>query len=128
MSETGKAKYLSVALYVFGAIFVVGIYALMNLMAASWSWEPRQPEYEQMIIGIYVVLGIFMIRAAKNPAQHLSLIWFVIWSSLVHGLIMLVQALRDPVETPNLYGDIPALLLVAVVLWVLMPKKAVRVT
>jgi len=124
MNEANKAKYLTVALYVFGAIFVVGVYVMMQVMAASWTWEPRQPEYEQMVMGIYAVLGIFMIRAARNPSQHLSLIWFAIWSSLVHGLIMLVQALRDPAETPNLYGDIPALLVVAVVLWVLMPKKA----
>ena len=124
MSESNKAKYLTVALYVFGIIFVVGIYASMQLMPASWTWEPRQPEYEQMIMGLYAVLGIFMIRAARDPARHLSLLWFVIWSSLVHGLIMLVQALRDPAETPNFYGDIPALLIVAVVLWLLMPKKA----
>jgi len=123
MNEANKAKYLSIALYVFGAIFVVGIYAMMQLMPASWSWEPRQPEYEQMIMGVYAVLGIFMIRAASNPSAHLSLIWFAIWSSLVHGLIMLVQALRDSTEIPNLYGDIPALLLVGVVLWILMPKK-----
>jgi len=124
MSESSKAKYLTVALYVFGAIFVVGIYASMQLMPANWTWEPRQPEYEQMIMGVYAVMGIFMIRAAKNPAEHLSLIWFVIWSSLAHALIMLIQALRDPTETPNLYGDVPALFLVAVVLWLLMPKKA----
>jgi len=124
MSESSKAKYLTFALYVFGVIFVVGVYASMQLMPASWTWEPRQPEYEQMMMGLYAVLGIFMIRAARNPSQHLSLIWFAIWSSLVHGLIMLVQALRDPTETPNFYGDIPALLLVAVVLWLLMPKKA----
>ena len=124
MNEASRAKYLSIALYVFGAIFVVGVYGMMMLMPASWTWEPRQPEYEQMIIGVYIVLGIFMIRAARNPSEHLSLIRFAIWSSLVHGLIMLVQALRDSTETPNLYGDIPALLLVAVVLWVLLPKKA----
>jgi hypothetical protein len=123
MSEATKAKYLSLALYLFGAIFVVGIYAMMQLFTSGWTWEPRQPEYEQMIMGMYAVLGIFMIRAAKNPSEHLSLIWFVIWSSAVHAAIMLAQALRDPTETMNIYGDIPALFLVAIVLWLLMPKK-----
>ena len=123
MSEATKAKYLSLALYLFGAIFVVGIYAMMQLFTSGWTWEPRQPEYEQMIMGMYAVLGIFMIRAAKKPSEHLSLIWFVIWSSAVHAAIMLVQALRDPTETMNIYGDIPALFLVAIVLWLLMPKK-----
>jgi hypothetical protein len=123
MNEATKAKYLGLALYLFGAIFVVGIYAMMQLFTSGWTWEPRQPEYEQMIMGMYAVLGIFMIRAAKNPSAHLSLIWFVIWSSIVHAAIMLAQALRDPTETMNIYGDIPALFLVAIVLWLLMPKK-----
>ena len=123
MDEATKAKYLGLALYLFGAIFVVGIYAMMQLFTSGWTWEPRQPEYEQMIMGMYAVLGIFMIRAAKKPSEHLSLIWFVIWSSAVHAAIMLVQALRDPTETMNIYGDIPALFLVAIVLWLLMPKK-----
>jgi hypothetical protein len=37
---------------------------------------------------------------------------------------MLVQAIVDETERANLLGDIPALLLVAAVLWYLMPKKA----
>ena len=83
-------------------------------------WEPRQAEYEQMIIGVYAVLGIFLIIASRDPAANRSLIWFTVWSSLIHGLIMLAQALRDPVERPNLMGDVPALILIAVVLAVLM--------
>ncbi len=38
---------------------------------------------------------------------------------------MLVQALRDPAEKANLAGDVPALILIAVVLLVLnRPQKA----
>jgi hypothetical protein len=37
---------------------------------------------------------------------------------------MLVQAIADETERANLLGDIPALFLVAFVLWYLMPKKA----
>jgi hypothetical protein len=73
-----------------------------------------------MIIGVYAVLGIFLIIASRDPAEHRSLIWFTVWSSLIHGLIMLAQALRDPVERPNLMGDVPALILIAVVLAALM--------
>jgi len=123
MNEETRLKYLSVALYVFGVIFVVGIFAMMRwIFPSGWSWMPAQPEYEQMIVGVYATLGIFLIRAAKDPMSHLSLIWFTIWSSLVHGGIMLVQALRDESERANLLGDIPALFLVAIVLWYLMPR------
>jgi hypothetical protein len=77
-----------------------------------------------MIMGVYATLGVFLIRAAKDPLSHLSLIWFTIWSSFVHGGIMFVQAIVDETERANLLGDVSALFLVAVVLWYLMPRRA----
>ena len=111
---------LRIALLIVGLIFLVGLLPLTLIWPAGFMWEPRQSEYEQMIIGVYAVLGIFLIIASRDPAEHRSLIWFTVWSSLIHGLIMLAQALRDPVERPNLMGDVPALILIAVVLAVLM--------
>lgn len=124
MTPDQKLKYLSVALRIIGAVFVVGIYPLMMwLWPSGWGWEPRQPEYEWMIIGIYATLGVFLILAAKNPLEHLSLIRFTIWSSVVHGGIMLVQGIADENDRANLAGDVPALFLVAAVLWVLVPRR-----
>ena len=76
-----------------------------------------------MIMGIYATLGVFLILAAKNPLAHASLIWFTVWSSIVHGGIMLIQAIVDVTDRLNLAGDIPALFLVAIVLGYLMPRK-----
>jgi hypothetical protein len=126
MNNQDKLKYLNIALYVFGVIFIVGVPAMMMVIWPSgWSWSPAQPEYEQMIMGIYITLGVFLIRAAKDPMAHASLIWFTIWSSIVHAGIMLAQALVDEAEHANMLGDIPALFLVAFVLWYLMPKRDV---
>jgi hypothetical protein len=77
-----------------------------------------------MIMGIYITLGVFLIRAAKDPLGNTSLIWFTVWSSIVHATIMLAQAIADKTEHANMLGDIPALYLVAFVLWYLMPAKA----
>ena len=126
MSEETKAKYLSIALYVVGAIFIVGIYGMMQIWPAGWTWEPRQPEYEQMIMGVYATLGIFLILASRNPTEHRSLIWFTVWSSVVHAGIMAVQAVLDPTERANLLGDVPALFIVAGVLALLMPRRQSR--
>ena len=120
-----KLKYLQIALYAIGAIFIAGVPAMMMwIWPSGWSWSPAQPEYEQMIMGMYMTLGVFLILAAKDPLANLSLIWFTIFSSIVHGGIMLVQALVDETERANLAGDIPALFLVAIVLFFLVPKKA----
>lgn len=124
MQQEQKLKYLKVALIVFGMIFIAGIYLMMWVWPSGWGWTPRQPEYEQMIIGVYATLGVFLIRAARDPLANDSLIWFTIWSSIVHGGIMLMQAIVDETERAHLLGDVPALFLVAVVLWYLVPKSA----
>ena len=49
------------------------------------------PEYEQMILGVYATLGVFLLIASRNPLRHRSLIWFTVWSSVVHAGIMTVQ-------------------------------------
>ncbi len=124
MNIDERLRYLRVALNVVGVIFIVGIFAMMQIWPDGWSWTPRQHEYEQMIMGVYATLGIFLIRAAKDPLANLSLIWFTIWSSLIHAVIMLIQGIVDESERANLIGDVPALLVVAAVLWWLVPKTA----
>lgn len=124
MDAVVREKYLKLALRVFGVIYVVGVYIMMTVWPAGWGWEPSQPEYEQMIIGVYAVMGIFMFVAARDPSGSSLFIWFVVWSSAAHAGIMLVQALLDSTESANLIGDIPALFLVAIVLGLLMPRKS----
>jgi len=107
-----------------GLIFLLGVYPLMMyLWPSGWRWQPNQPEYEQMILGVYATLGAFLLIAARNPSEHRSLIAFTAWSSLVHGGIMTVQALRSSMEHGHLLGDVPALLIVGVVLIALTPAK-----
>jgi hypothetical protein len=70
-----------------------------------------------------VILGAFLIAAAQNPSEYRSLISFTIWSSLVPAGIMAAQAISEGHEIGHLAGDVPALLLVAAVLWYLSPAK-----
>ena len=75
-----------------------------------------------MIAGFYAVLGVFMIRAARDPAANASLIWFVVWSSVAHALVMAWEAFRTPTMMGHLVGDIPFLLIIAAVLGTLMRR------
>jgi hypothetical protein len=119
-----REQALKVVLVLVGLIFLLGVYPLMMfLWPSGWRWQPNQPEYEQMILGIYATLGIFLLLASRNPAAHRSLIAFTAWSSLVHGGIMAVQAFRNPGEHGHLLGDVPALLIVWAALVVLAPAK-----
>jgi hypothetical protein len=125
MNGDSRVRLLRYALILTGLIFIFGVYPLMmSLWPSGWRWQPNQPEYEQMILGVYATLGIFLLIASRNPLQHRSLIWFTVWSSLVHAGIMAVQAFKMPSEHGHLFGDIPALAIVAVLLAVLTPRGA----
>jgi hypothetical protein len=63
-----------------------------------------------MIVGVYATLGVFLLIASRNPQAHRSLIWFTVWSSVVHAVIMAAQAIADAAERGHLVGDVPALL------------------
>lgn len=126
MVEAGHIRYLRVALAAVGVIFIVGIYSLVMIWPSGWSWHAGQshhlPHYLQMILGVYATLGVFLLIASRNPLQHLSLIWFTVWSSVVHAAIMAAQALANPDQMGHLWGDVPALLVVAGVLALLTPR------
>lgn len=129
MQNDEKLKHLATALRAFGLVYIVGVPAMMLwLWPSGWGWNPPQPEYEQMIMGVYMTLGVFLFRAAQDPLAHASLIWFTIASNIVHAAIMLAHALVDEAERANLIGDIPALFLVAFVLWYLMPATRGKAT
>jgi hypothetical protein len=118
-----RAKLLRPALVVFGAGFFF-LYPLAMVWPSGWSWHegaPYESQYFMMFVGVYATLGVFLINAARNPAAHVSLIWFTVWSSAVHGLIMAVQSLQHADHTGHLVGDVSALLMTAVGLGVLAP-------
>jgi hypothetical protein len=125
MTAEDRVKFLRIALIVFGLIFLIGVYPLTIVWPAGWAWHHTgQSMYLQMIVGIYATLGVFLLLASRNPLANRSLIWFTVWSSLVHGAIMAAQAILYPEHRGHLLGDVPALLLVAVVLAVLMPARS----
>ena len=123
MNDSTREKLLKIALVAFGAIFFT-IYPLGMVWPSGWVWHDGEGNYYlQMICGLYAVLGGFLIAAARNPSEHRSLISFTIWSSVAHAAIMAAQAIHDGHEFGHLVGDVPALLLVAAVLWSLMPNS-----
>jgi hypothetical protein len=122
-------KLLQLALVVFGAVMLL-LYPLAVVWPSGWSWHPGAPyqsEYFMMIVGLYATLGVFLINAARSPEANLSLIWFAVWSSVVHATIMTVQSFGGSGHhMGHLWGDVLALLLVAVVLSVLVLSSGLK--
>lgn len=117
---------LRFALITFGAIFCL-VYPLAIMWPSGWAWHegsPASSHYFIMIVGIYATLGIYLIRASSNPAANRSLISFTVVSSIVHAAIMAVQSFDHDMHRGHLFGDVPALFVVAIVLGFLMPRGA----
>jgi hypothetical protein len=124
MSDANRLLYLRIALIVIGLLFIFGFYPLTLVWPSGWAWGHGHSHYLLMIIGVYATLGVFLLIASRDPYANKSLIWFTVWSSVVHGVIMGVQTLSDASERGHLIADVPALFLVAIVLAVLMPRPA----
>lgn len=124
MPEQSRLSYLRIVLIVVGLIFVFAIYPLGKVWPSGWRWGTGHSHYLMMILGLYATLGVFLLMAARDPLAHRSLIWFTMWSSVVHAVIMAGQAFTDSAERGHLWGDVPALLVVAVALALLMPRAS----
>ena len=124
----GRYSLLQVALVVFGVIFCL-IYPLAVIWPSGWAWHegvPASNNYYMMIVGVYATLGVMLILAARDPLANASLIRFTVASSVVHAAIMAAQALGNPMHAGHLLGDVPARLLVAVVLVLLLSAERRR--
>ena len=122
MNVDQRLRYLRVALVVVG-LACLAFYPLMLVWPAGWVWHVGHSDYPLMIAGIYATLGIFLILAARDPYANVSLIWFTVWSSVVHGGIMGVQAVTESGQMGHLAGDVPALFIAAIALAVLTPRR-----
>ena len=121
-------KLLRLALAVFGVLMLF-LYPLSVVWPSGWAWHhgaPYESQYFMMIVGVYATLGIFLLLASRNPQANLSLIWFTVWSSVVHAGIMAVQSFGSGHHMGHLWGDVPAMLLIAIILSVLVVSSGLK--
>lgn len=86
---------------------MIGIPALVFLDPfGGWRWKPNNVIYDQMMVSIYVAVGMCALRAIPRPLEHTSFLWFVVWSSFLHGGVMLYHAFAGPVHSGHLGGDV----------------------
>jgi hypothetical protein len=83
-----------------GVGFTAAIYPVAVIL-----WKRDTSGYADAMMGsIYLVLGISLLLALRNPFEHRSLILFAGWSSLAHAAVMTIMALRDPSAREFLMG------------------------
>jgi hypothetical protein len=103
-----------IVLVIVGLLFVATVYPLLFLV--------RHEEALQMMLSVYVTLGVFLLLASRNPPAHRSLIAFAAWSSLAHAAVMGVQSLFDAAERTHLLLGTLMFVVIGLAL-LLLPKK-----
>src|ERR1700689_860208 len=127
MASSYSYRLLRIALVFFGTVMLL-LYPLAVVWPSGWAWHhgaPYQSDYFMMIVGLYATLGLFLWNAARRPEANISLIWFTVWSSIVHAVVMAVQSFQSGHHMGHLWGDVPALLLAAIVLAVLVRSSGI---
>jgi hypothetical protein len=113
-----RERALKVVLVVLGLIFSAGIYPVMDSL-----WRQNQSMYTfDMMLSLYVALGIFLLVAARNPSANRSLIAFTAWSCFAHAAVMAVTSFSKGGYRGDIWG-VPMLVIIGVVLIVLAPAK-----
>jgi glucan phosphoethanolaminetransferase (alkaline phosphatase superfamily) len=109
-----RERALRVVLVIVGLLFIATVYGI-----AQVRWE----ETLQMMLSIYVTLGVFLLLALRNLSANRSLIAFTAWSSLAHASVMSVQSFYNGGERRHLLLGSLAFAVIGVALIMLAPAK-----
>jgi len=133
MEQTSKLRKLKLFLNVYGVISVIlfgGLFSLTSFDAPIMQdggvlrfmrWDVLSKHVELMLEAVYLVWGVFMLIAARKPMAYISFLNFTLWANLVHGLLMVPQAMMVGMMF-KMFTDIAYCLVLALGLWMLVPK------
>jgi len=113
-----RERVLNVVLVLVGLAFSAGVFPMTESL-----WHQNQSMYTfDMMLSLYVALGIFLLRAARNPPANRSLIAFAAWSCFAHAAVMAVTSVSKGGYRGDLWG-VPVLVIIGVALILLAPTK-----
>jgi hypothetical protein len=115
-----RERAQKVVLIIVGLLFVATIYPLLFLV--------RDESTLQMMLSLYVTLGVFLLLASRNPSAHRSLIAFAAWSSFAHAATMAVQSIGDVHERLHLLIGVLLFAVIGLALIVVSPPKLAKIT
>ena len=95
-----RDKVLKILLVLLGLLFVAGVYPLIASIRSGW--QANREDAEPMAISLYVMMGIFLLLAARNPSANRGVIAFAARLNIAHGAVMAVMAVHLPNEREGL--------------------------
>jgi hypothetical protein len=115
-----REKALKILLVLVGLLFTALVYPLTTSL-----WHANQSEYgDDMMLSLYVALGIFLLIASRNPLANRSLIAFAAWSSLAHATVMAVMAFQSASDRGHLLAGVALFGVIGIALIVALAKQS----
>lgn len=113
-----RERALKVVLVLVGVVFSAGVFPVTESL-----WQQDQSMYTfDMMLSLYVALGIFLLISARNPSASRSLIAFTAWSCFAHAAVMAVTSVSKGGYRGDLWGVL-VLAIIGIALIVLAPPK-----
>jgi predicted anti-sigma-YlaC factor YlaD len=113
-----RERALKILLVLVGLLFLAGVYPLATSLRQASGWGG-----DEMMLSLYITLGVFLLMAVRNPSANRSLIGFTAWSSFAHGAVMTLMVFANPIERRELLIAVAVLVIIGVALLALAPAK-----
>jgi hypothetical protein len=119
-----RERLLQIVLVIVGLLNVGIIYFLyLDLRHSSWLLEQNN-ECEPMFLSFFIPAGVFLLMAARRPAEHRSMIALAAWWNICHGAVMAIQTVEARMHGVHReFTDVVVLIAIGVVLLALLPGK-----
>ena len=115
-----RERALRIVLIIVGLIFLAGVYPLITSIREGWQANKEGPL--PMGISLYVMQGIFLLLAARDPLANRGVITFAAWLNIAHAAVMVIMSIHLPHERRDLLVASAIFALIGVVLIALQPK------
>src|ERR1700741_4510577 len=95
-----RERELQVVLVLVGLFFLAGIYPLITSIRDGW--QVNKEDATPMGVSLYVMQGIFLLLAARNPSANRGVITLTAWLNIAHAAAMTVMSIHLPSERHDL--------------------------
>jgi quinol-cytochrome oxidoreductase complex cytochrome b subunit len=119
-----RERTLRIVLVIVGLIFLAAVYPLITSIREGW--RANKEDSLPMGISLYVMQGIFLLLAARDPSANRGVITFAAWLNIAHAAVMTVMSIHLPHERQDLLVASAIFCLIGVLLIALLPPKALK--
>ena len=95
-----RERVLQVVLVLVGLFFLAGIYPLITSIRDGW--QVNKEDATPMGLSLYVMQGIFLLLAVRNPSASRGVIMLTAWLNIAHAAAMTVMSIHLPNERKDL--------------------------